>query len=100
MKPTSVTPLVKALFVGWSMTYLIYVVLGVWATTGPYALAGPSTVMDTILGGVWLALSVLQVVAAFALHTHFKPWVFWTAATLTILSVGMVFLPVIALLVT
>jgi hypothetical protein len=100
MKPLSISPVAKALFVGWSMTYLSYTILAVWATTGPYALAGPSTVTDNILSGVWLTLSVMQVAVAFALHTHFKPWVFWTAATLATLSIGMVFLPVLALLVT
>jgi uncharacterized protein (DUF486 family) len=97
MKPSNVNPAVRALFVGWSILFLLYTMLGVWLGTGPYALAGPSTMTDDILSAIWLAFSVLQLVIAIMLNKHFNPWLFWIAVTLAILSAGTIFLPVLLL---
>ena len=100
MKPQSINPVIKVLLVGWSAVYLLYAMLGVWLTTGPAALDSrtrPDTLGDNIMSGVWILLSVMQLIIAVVLNRHYKPWLFWVAITLAILSAGMFIGPILIL---
>jgi uncharacterized membrane-anchored protein len=87
----------KAVLVGWSVLFFLYTLLGVWVGTGPDALAGPSTLKDDILAGIWLSFSIVQLVIAIILHKHYKPWLFWVAVIFAILSTCTIFGPLLAL---
>ena len=83
--------LAKDLILGWAIFLFLYVLLGVWAGTGKDALAGPSRRTDDIFAGLWFACGALQLGIAIALHKQSRPWLFWIAVTLTILSAGWIF---------
>ena len=92
-------PVVTALLFVWSIVYLPYALIVIWASTGPDALAGPSSTTDNIISAVWLLLSVLQLYIAVALNRHYKPWLFLVSVSLAALSFGSVILgPILALL--
>jgi hypothetical protein len=99
MEYFSANVVVKALLLAWSIVYLPYAMIVVWAGTGPNALAGPATMAENIFGGVWLLLSILQLSVAIALGRRYRPWLFWVAMFLVVLSVGSVIMgPILALL--
>lgn len=102
MKPSSLNPIAKILLVGWSVIYLLYAMLGVWLTIGPHALASrtqPDTLGSNILSGIWILLSVLQLVIAITLIKHYRPWLFWIAIGLAVVSAGMLLGPILVLLI-
>jgi len=91
MKAKNGNPVVKALFIGWSILYLLYALLGIWLGTGKHALAGPRTSLtDYIFSTVWLGLSVLQLVAAIMLNEDSKRCLWWTAIVFAIVSSSIV----------
>ncbi len=99
VKHSNAISVAKALLAGWSALFFLYALLGVWVGTGPDALAGPSALKDNILAGLWLSFSIAQLVIAITLNKHYKPWLFLAAVIFAILSVCMVFGPLLALLV-
>jgi hypothetical protein len=81
----------KVLLIGWSILYLSYALLGVWIGTGEHALSGPRTSpTDYIFSGVWLSLSILQLVVAIMLNKDSKRWLWWVAVAFAVVSSSLV----------
>jgi hypothetical protein len=88
---------VKALYIGWSIFYFLYALLGVWLGTGKYALAGPQTSLgDYMFAGVWLGFSIVQVVIAVMAAKRPERWLTWTSTAFAIVSVCMVVAPLVS----
>ena len=90
----------SSLLTAWTSLFLLYVMVAAWASSGPNALAGPSTPTDNAFAVMWVGLATLQFILAVLNQRRYNPMFFWVATAMAIVMALIFFAPLLGLLLT